>query len=163
MTPLLHLPCLWWLELQLLVELGHLKNLIQESFSEYATIDKILSREDSITYRLLQLFLELGFFFLKALDLLFHLIKFSCVLTVSFIKLVPCSKSFIKTLGNLYILLCQGVPIVYSLIQSLRLQERSIGNILWHTRQDWSDVNNYSRKTNSSRILTLVYLKLHCI
>ena len=35
--------------------------------------------------------------------------------------------------------------------------------MLWHTRQDWSDVNNYSRKTNSSRILTLVYLKLHCI
>ena len=96
-----------------------MKNLIHESFSEYATNYKILSREDSITYRLLQLFLELGFFFLKALDLLFHLIKLSCMFTVSFIKLVPCSKSFIKTLGNLSILLSQGVPIIYCLIQSL--------------------------------------------
>jgi len=36
-----------------------------------------------------QLFLEFGFLFLKALDLLFHLIKLSSMLTVSFIKLVP--------------------------------------------------------------------------
>ena len=78
----------------------------------------------------LQLFLELGFFLLKALDLMLHLVKLSRVLTVSFIKFVPCSESFIKTLGNFCILLCQGVPIVYSLIQSMRLQERSIGNIL---------------------------------
>ena len=67
----------------------------------------------------LQLFLELGFFFLKALDLLFHLKKLSSVFAVSFIKLVPCSKSFIKTLGNLSILLSQGVSIIYGLIQSL--------------------------------------------
>ena len=60
----------------------------------------------------LQLFLELGFFFLKALDLLFHLIKLLRMFMVSFIKLVPCSKSFIKTLGNLSIFLIQGVPII---------------------------------------------------
>ena len=40
----------------------------------------------------LQLFLELGFLLLKALDLLFHLIKLSSVVTVSFIKLVLCRK-----------------------------------------------------------------------
>ena len=107
-----------------------MKNLIQESFSEYATIDKILSREDSITCRLLQLFLELGFFFLKALDLLFHLIKLSRMFKVSFIKLVPCDKSFIKMLGNFSIFLIQGVPIIYGLIQSLGFQGRPIGNIL---------------------------------
>ena len=107
-----------------------MKNLIHESFSEYATNYKILSREDSITYRLLQLFLELGFFFLKALDLLFHLIKLSRMFMVSFIKLVPCSKSFINMFGYFSILLIQGVPIIYGLIQSLGFQERPIGNIL---------------------------------
>ena len=40
----------------------------------------------------LQLFLELGFLLLKALDLLFHLIKLSSIVTVSFIKLVLCRK-----------------------------------------------------------------------
>jgi hypothetical protein len=44
----------------------------------------------------LQLFLELGFLFFKYLVLLFQLIKFSRMLTISFIKLVPSSKSFIK-------------------------------------------------------------------
>ena len=67
----------------------------------------------------LQLFLELGFLVFKALDLLFHLIKLSRMFTVSFIKLVPCSKSFIKMLGNFSIFLIQGVPIIYGLIQSL--------------------------------------------
>ena len=42
--------------------------------------------------------MKLGFFFFKALNLLFHLVKFSCGLTVSFIKHVPCSKSFINML-----------------------------------------------------------------
>ena len=45
----------------------------------------------------------------------------------------------------------------------MRLQERSIGNILWHTRHDWLDINNYSMKTSSNRKLTLVNLKLHCM
>ena len=78
----------------------------------------------------LQLFSELGFFLLKALDLLFHLIKFSRMFTVGFIKLVPCGKSFIKMLGNFSILLIQGIPIIYGLIQSLGFQKRPIGNIL---------------------------------
>ena len=69
----------------------------------------------------LQLLLELGFLFFEALDLLFHLVKFSRVLTVSFIKLVPCGENFIKTFCNFCILLSQGVPIVYGLIQRLRL------------------------------------------
>jgi len=50
--------------------------------------------------------------------------------TVSFIKLVPSSERFIKTLGNFSILLIQGVLIIYGLIQSLEFQERPIGNIL---------------------------------
>ena len=58
----------------------------------------------------LQLFLELGFFLLKALDLMLHLVKLSRVLTVSFIKFVPCSESFIKIFCNFCILLSQGVP-----------------------------------------------------
>ena len=66
----------------------------------------------------LQLFLELGFFLLKALDLMLHLVKLSRVLTVSFIKFVPCSESFIKMLCNLNILLSQGVMIVYDLIKA---------------------------------------------
>ena len=37
----------------------------------------------------------------------------------------------------------------------MRLQERSIGYILRHTRRIWSDINNYSTKTNSGRRLTL--------
>jgi hypothetical protein len=41
------------------------------------------------------------------------------MLAVSFIKLVPCSKGFIKALGNFCILLGQGSPIVNSLIESL--------------------------------------------
>ena len=45
----------------------------------------------------------------------------------------------------------------------MRLQKRSIGYILRYTRQTWSDINNYSTKTNSGRSLTLVNLKLHCI
>ena len=45
----------------------------------------------------------------------------------------------------------------------MRLQERSIGYIPRHTRQIWSDINNYSTKTSSERRLTLVNLKLHCI
>ena len=45
----------------------------------------------------------------------------------------------------------------------MRLQERSIGYILRHTRRIWSDINNYSTKTSSGRRLTLVNLKLHCI
>ena len=64
----------------------------------------------------LQLFLELGFFLLKALDLMLHLVKLSRVLTISFIKFIPYSESFIKTFCNLCILLSQGVPIVYGLI-----------------------------------------------
>ena len=67
----------------------------------------------------LQLFLEFGFLLLKALDLLLHLIKFSSMLSIRFIKLVPCSKGFIKVFGNQCILLLQGFPIVNSLIQSL--------------------------------------------
>ena len=78
----------------------------------------------------LKLFLELGFFVLKALDLLFHLIKLSSMLTVSFIKLVMCSKRLIKALGNFCILLSQGFPVINNLIQSPRLKEGSIGNIL---------------------------------
>ena len=118
--------------LQLLVELDHLKNLIKEPFSEYATIDKILSREDSSTYRLGQSTVVFGawFILLKAPNLLFHLIKLSSMLTVSFIKLVPCSKGLIKALGNFYILLSQGFPVINSMIQSLRFKEGSIGNIL---------------------------------
>jgi len=69
----------------------------------------------------LQLFLELGFLFFEALDLLLHLIKFSRVFTVSFIKLIPCSESLIKTFVNFCIFLSQGVPIVYGLIPRLRL------------------------------------------
>ena len=45
----------------------------------------------------------------------------------------------------------------------MRLQERSIGYILRHTRRIWSDINNYLTKTCSGRRLTLVNLKLHCI
>ena len=44
-----------------------------------------------------------------------------------------------------------------------KLQERSIGYILRHTRWIWSDINNYSTKTSSGRRLTLVNLKLHYI
>ena len=43
------------------------------------------------------------------------------------------------------------------------LQERSIGYIMRHTRRIWSDINNYSTKTNSGKRLTLVNLKLHRI
>ena len=78
----------------------------------------------------LQLFLDLGPLFFKALDLLFHLIKFTRMFTVSFIKLVACSESLIKMFGNFCILLSQGFSIVNGLIQSLRLQEGLIGNIL---------------------------------
>jgi hypothetical protein len=46
------------------------------------------------------LFLEFGFLLLKALDLLLHLIKFSMMLSVRFIKFVPCSKGFIEAFGN---------------------------------------------------------------
>ena len=48
----------------------------------------------------LQLVLEFGFLFLKALDLLLYLIMFSSMLSVRFIKLVSCSKGFIKVFGN---------------------------------------------------------------
>ena len=125
-------PCPQQLGLQLPVELDRLRDLSKGHFSGYTTTGQRLSIGVLVLTSLgsLQLFLKLGFLFFKALDLLFHLIKFSHVLTVSFIKLVPCSESFIKTLGNFCILLCQGVPIVYSLIQSMRLQERPIGNIL---------------------------------
>ena len=78
----------------------------------------------------LHLLLKLGFLYFKTLDLLFHLINFSRMLSVSFIKLVPSSESLIKTFGNFGILLSQGVPVVHDLIQSMRLQERPVGNIL---------------------------------
>ena len=171
MTPLPNQSSPQGLELLLPIERGHLKNLVEGYFSNYywqsniKTTDRVLTSLSS-----LQLFLKPGIFFLKlwpfffkALNLSLHITKFQMMLLVCFIKLVPSSKRFIQSFGNHGILLLQGFLIIYSLIQSLRLQERSIGNILWHTRQDWSDVNNYSRKTNSSRILTLVYLKLHCI
>jgi len=64
----------------------------------------------------LQLFLEFGFLLLKALDLLLHLIKLSSMLSVHFIKLVPCSKGFIKALDNFCILPSQGFLVVNSLI-----------------------------------------------
>ena len=75
----------------------------------------------------MQLLLKIGFLFFKTLDLLFHFINFSRVLSVSFIKLVPHIESLVKALGNLGILLRKEVLIVYSLIQSMRLQERSVG------------------------------------
>ena len=78
----------------------------------------------------LQLFLELGFLLLQALDLLFHPIKLSSMLTVSFIKLIPCSKGLIKALVNFCILLSQGFPVINSMIQSLRFKEGPIGNFL---------------------------------
>jgi len=105
--PLQNLPCPQWLELQLLVELDHLKNLIQGYFSEYAKY-YLVKIQVLTCLGSLQLFLELGFLFFKALDLLFHLIKLSRMFTVSFIKLVPCNESLIKTLGNFCILLSQG-------------------------------------------------------
>ena len=45
----------------------------------------------------------------------------------------------------------------------MKLQERSIGHILLHSKQVWLAINNYSTKTSSGRRLTLVNLKLHCI
>ena len=85
------------------------------------------------------------------------------MLMISFIKLVPSSKSFIKMRGNFCILLSQGVPIVYSLIQSLRLQEGLIGNIL-QVQQTMSDIIKLlDISKDNSRNLTLVNLKLHCI
>ena len=54
----------------------------------------------------------------------------SCMLPVSFIKLVPHIERLVKALGNLGILLNQGVLVVYGLIQSMRLQERPVDNVL---------------------------------
>ena len=77
-----------------------------------------------------QLLLKLGFLLFKTLDPLFHLINFSRVLPVSFIKLVPSIESLIRMLGDFSILLSQGVPVIHGLIQSMRLQEGPVGNIL---------------------------------
>ena len=101
--------------LQLLVELDHLKNLIQGYFSEYAKYYQV-KIQVLTSLGSMQLFLEFGFLFFKALDLLFHLIKFSRMFTVSFIKLVACSESLIKSFGNFCILLSQGFSIVNGLI-----------------------------------------------
>ena len=120
---------------------------MQGYFSDHAIIGKILSREDSSTYRLGQSTVVFGawFILLKAPNLLFHLIKLSRMFTVSFIKLVPCSKRFIKASGNFCILLSQCFSIINSLIQSLRLQEGLIGNFLQGTTNDGSDIINYSK------------------
>ena len=78
----------------------------------------------------MQLFLKSGFLLFQALDSLFQFISLSRMLSVSFIKLVPHSESLVKALNNLGILLRQEVPVVYSLIQNMRLQERPVGNVL---------------------------------
>ena len=95
-----------------------MKYLIQGYFSNYAIIGEILSSGIQVLTRLgsSELFLKLGFFLFKALDLMLHLVKLSRVLTVSFIKFVPCSESFIKIFCNFCIILSQGVPIIYGLI-----------------------------------------------
>ena len=100
-----------------------MKDLIQGYFSNYSITVEILSSGVQVLTSLgsLELFLKLGFLYFKALDLLLHLIKFSFVLTVSFIKLIPCSESFIKMFCNLCILLSQGVVIICGLIYSMRL------------------------------------------
>ena len=96
------------------------------------SLEKYYQAKDQVLtgLRSLQLFLEFGFLLLKALDLLLHLIKLSSTLSVRFIKLIPCSKGFIKALGNFCILLSQGFSVINSMIQSLILQEGSIGDIL---------------------------------
>ena len=78
----------------------------------------------------LQLLLEFGFIIFQALDLLLLFPNLSRMLSVHIIKLVPHIEILVKALGNLGILLNQGVPVVYSLIQSMILQERPVGNIL---------------------------------
>ena len=78
----------------------------------------------------MQLLLEFGLLIFQALDLLFQFPNLSRMLSVSFIKLVPHIESLVKALGNLGILLRKEVLIFYSLIQSMRLQERSVGNVL---------------------------------
>ena len=96
------------------------------------SLEKYYQAKDQVLtgLRSLQLFLEFGFLLLKALDLLLHLIKLSSMLSVRFIKLIPCSKGFIKALGNFCILVGQSSPIVNSMIQSLRFKEGPIGNFL---------------------------------
>ena len=78
----------------------------------------------------LQLLLEFGLLIFQALDFLFQFPNLSRMLSVSFIKLVPHIERLVKALGNLGILLNQGVPVVYGLIQSMRLQERPVDNVL---------------------------------
>ena len=110
-----------------------MKHLIQRHLSDYPIISEILSKRRFKYFTglgSLQLFLKLGFLLFKALDLQFHVIKLSRMFSVSFIKLIPSSERLIKALGNFCILLSQGFPVINNLIQSPRLKEGSIGNIL---------------------------------
>ena len=124
--------CPQLLEPRLPAELVHLRDLPKDIL----VILQIMVNDYQVQFKVLtslnrsQLLLKLGFLLFKTLDPLFHLINFSRVLPVSFIKLVPSIESLIKMLRNFSILLKQGVPVVHSLIQSMRLQERPIGNIL---------------------------------
>ena len=125
-------PCPQSLELRLLAELVHLRDLpkdipviLQIKGQRLPGIFRVLT-----SLRSLQLLLKLGLLCLQALDVLFQFPNLSRMLPVSFIKLVPHIEHLVKALGNLGILLNQGVPVVYGLIQSMRLQERPVGNIL---------------------------------
>ena len=117
--------CPQLLEPRLPAELVHLRDLPKDIL----VILHIMVNDYQVQFKVLtslnrsQLLLKLGFLLFKTLDPLFHLINFSRMLSVSFIKLVPSSERLIKALGNLCILLSHGFSVINSLIQSLRLQE----------------------------------------
>ena len=125
-------PCPQPLGLWLPAELVHLRDLpkdilviLQIKGQRLPGIFRVLT-----SLRSLQLLLKLGLLCLQALDVLFQFPNLSRMLPVSFIKLVPHIESLVKALGNFGILLNQGVLVVYGLIQSMRLQERLVSNVL---------------------------------
>ena len=74
--------------------------------------------------------MKLRLLFLQALDLLLEEISFLSMLSVGLVKLVPLIKTLIKPLGDHGILLSKKLLVIQSLVQSTRLQERPIGNVL---------------------------------
>ena len=117
-TPLLleDQPCSQLLGLQLPANHVHLMDLCKDKhFSDFTNNSQRLPSTIRVLTGLgrLQLFLKFGLLLFQALDLLLQFINLSHMLSVSIIKLVSHSKSLIKALSNLCILLGQEVSVVH--------------------------------------------------